>query len=314
MFMEQAGLSLNDEVLKFLEEEFEINDLNYLPGEYGGGKIFEKPLMGVAAATDPIFQKYKESLGSEHLTPLEMWLACSQDYVSVSELCTMSVVFPFTQTIRRKSINHAKLRRITVPAEIYMVARNYGNIFKLDIIEKLINFFMEKGFNAASSMLSDAYSIVMKGKFYTTWSERYIAFAAGLGTLGLHEGLITEAGSNVRLGSIITDAPLEITPRRSDEPYANCLYFAKGTCKECADRCPIHAITDKGFNKIKCNKYRMKIARKTVPRLKSQLKSEMRRINWKLNEETYIIGCEMCQFGVRCTDKNPMASEYLDFF
>ena len=312
--MEQAGLSLNDEVLRFLEEEFEINDLNYLPEEYGGGKIFEKPLIGVAAATDPIFQKYKESLGSEHLTPLEMWLACDQDYVSVSELCTISVVFPFTQTIRMKSINHVKLRRITIPAEIYMVARNFGNIFKLDIIEKLIYFFTEKGFDAASGMLSDAYSIVMKGKFYTTWSERYIAFAAGLGTLGLHEGLITEAGSNIRLGSIITNAPLEITPRRSDEPYANCLYFAKGTCKECADRCPINAITDKGYNKIKCNKYRMKIARKTIPRLKSHLKSEMRRVNWKLNEESYIVGCEMCQFGVKCTDKNPMAREYLDFF
>ena len=312
--MEQAGLSLNDEVLRFLEEEFEINDLNYLPEEYGGGKIFEKPLIGVAAATDPIFQKYKESLGSEHLTPLEMWLACDQDYVSVSELCIISVVFPFTQTIRMKSINHVKLRRITIPAEIYMVARNFGNIFKLDIIEKLIYFFTEKGFDAASGMLSDAYSIVMKGKFYTTWSERYIAFAAGLGTLGLHEGLITEAGSNIRLGSIITNAPLEITPRRSDEPYANCLYFAKGTCKECADRCPINAITDKGYNKIKCNKYRMKIARKTIPRLKSHLKSEMRRVNWKLNEESYIVGCEMCQFGVKCTDKNPMAREYLDFF
>jgi hypothetical protein len=53
-----------------------------------------------------------------------------------------------------------------------MVARNYGNIFKLDIIEKVINFFNEKGYNAASGILSDAYTIVMKGKFYTTWSER----------------------------------------------------------------------------------------------------------------------------------------------
>jgi hypothetical protein len=112
MFMEQARLRLNDEILKFLEEEFEINDLNFLPEKYGGGKIFEKPLIGVARAEDTIFQKYKETLGSEHLTPLEIWLACAQDYVSISELCTMSIVFPFTQAIRRSCIDHVQLRRI----------------------------------------------------------------------------------------------------------------------------------------------------------------------------------------------------------
>lgn len=312
--MNQSRLSLNNEVLKFLEGEFKVNDLNLLPEEYGRERIFDKPLIGVARADDPIFQKYKQSLGSEHLTPLEMWLASGKEYVAISELCTLSIVFPFTNSIRRKSTNPIKLRRIVIPAEIYMVARNYGNMFKLDIIEKLINLLSDKGYDATSGMLSDAYTIVMKGKFYTTWSERYLAFAAGLGTLGLHEGLITEVGCNVRLGSIITNAPLEVTPRRSDEPYANCLYFAKGTCKECAPKCPVNAITEKGYNKIKCNKYRMKVARKAIPRLKSLLKSEVRRVNWKLKEETYIVGCEMCQFGVKCTDKNPMASEYLDFF
>jgi epoxyqueuosine reductase len=308
------GIMLNNNLLEFLKEEFTSSKLNMLPDAYGGGKIFATPLIGVAKANDPIFQKYKESLGTEHLNPLEMWLANDQNYVSTSELSVISIVFPFVDKIRKEGKNYLVLPRITLPAEIYTVARNYGNEFKRETVKNIIRFFEQKGFNATSGLLSDAYSIVMKKEFYTTWSERYIAFAAGLGTLGLHEGLITDVGCNIRLASVITNAPLMVTPRRSNEPYANCLYFAKGLCKECAKKCPVNAITDKGYNKIKCNKYRMKVARKAIPRYSSILKSESRRVNWKLNEDTYIVGCELCQFGVQCTDKNPMQSEFMDYF
>jgi len=47
------------------------------------------------------------------------------------------------------------------------------------------------------------------------------AFAAGLGTFSLHEAFISEAGCNIRLASVITDAPLEITPRKGDEPFSS---------------------------------------------------------------------------------------------
>ncbi|MBY9004901.1 MAG: hypothetical protein KGD73_13075 [Candidatus Lokiarchaeota archaeon] len=314
--MEQPSirLEMNDEILKFLKGEFESSELNRLPESYGGGKIFATPLIGVAQAGDPIFQRYKEIIGPEHLTPLEMWLACGQDYNRVSSLSTISIVFPFDKQIRNESINPIESRRMIIPPEIYTIARNFGNEFKRATILKTIKFLNEKGYDATSGMLSDAYTIVLKGKFYTTWSERYIAMASGLGTLGLHEGLITELGSNIRLGSIITNAPLKFTPRKTQEPHANCLYFAKGTCKECAEKCPVNAITEKGYNKIKCNKYRMKIARKIIPPLRSKLKMETRRVNWKLKQDISIVGCELCQFGVKCTDNNPMASHHVDFF
>jgi epoxyqueuosine reductase len=311
---QSTRLEMNDELIKFLIREFETSELNRLPESYGGGKIFAPPLIGVAQAGDPIFQKFKETLGPEHLTPLEMWLACGQDYNSVSNLSTISIIFPFDKKIRDEGINPIDSRRMRKPAEIYTIARNFGNEFKWVCILKTIKMLNEKGYDATSGMLSDAYTIVLKGKFYTTWSERYIAFASGLGTLGLHEGLITELGCNIRLGSIITNAPLKITPRKTQEPYANCLYYAKGTCKECAEKCPVNAITEKGYNKIKCNKYRMKLARKIIPSIRSSLKTETRRVNWKLKQDISIVGCELCQFGVQCTEKNPMASHHVDFF
>lgn len=116
---------MNDEILQFLKREFETSELNRLPEAYGGGKIFASPLIGVAQAGDPIFQKYKEIIGPEHLTPLEMWLACGQDYNSVSNLSTISIIFPFDKKIRDESINPIDSRRMRKPAEIYTIARNY---------------------------------------------------------------------------------------------------------------------------------------------------------------------------------------------
>jgi epoxyqueuosine reductase QueG len=112
---------------------------------------------------------------------------------------------------------------------------------------------------------------------------------------------------------VITNAPLKVTPRKSDEPYANCLNYAKGTCRECAKNCPASAITEKGYDKTKCNKYRNKVAREMVPRLKPILKAYNRRINWKYKAQNYPVGCELCQFGVECMDKNPMIRHDLDF-
>lgn len=306
-------LILNEELLEFLDEKFEESDLNYLPEKYGGGKIFSNPLIGVAQGNDSIFFKFKESVGSEHYTPLEMWLANGQKQIPASSLHTVSIIYPFTNEIRKESITPITLPKMVLPAEIYSVARNFAKGFRNYIMEQIVHFFQNKGYNAVSGKLSEAYTLVAKKDFYSTWSENHIAFAAGLGTFGLHEGLITDLGCNIRLASVITDAPLNITLRKSDEPYANCLYYAKGTCRECARNCPANAITEKGYDKTKCNKYRNKVAREMVPRIKPILKSYSRRINWKYKAHNYPVGCELCQFGVKCMDKNPMIRHDLDF-
>ena len=304
---------LIENLTNFLLDYFETSELNCLPEEYGGGKIFSRPFIGVAKGNDPIFLKFKEVVGSEHYTPLEMWLASGQKQVPTSNLNIISIVFPFTNEIRMKSISPIRLSKITLPAEIYSIARNFAKEFRNYIMEQTIAFLQNKGYNAISGKLSEAYTLVARKDFYSTWSENHVAFAAGLGTFGLHEGLITEQGCNVRLASVITDAPFEVTPRKSDEPYANCLYYAKATCRECAKNCPANAITEKGYDKMKCNKYRNKVAKNMVPRIKPILKAYSRRINWKYKAQNYPVGCELCQFGVECMDKNPMVRHDLDF-
>ncbi len=299
---------MNAELVQFLIDLFEESTLNRLPSKYGGTRIFSSPLIGVAQGDDPIFQKYKEIIAKEHLTPLELWLSEGFESLPPSNLRIISIVFPFSEKIREQSKNISKDSQITLPAEIYCVGRNYANYFKKEICRNIIEFFKLKGYMSRAAMLSESFSIIRPEKeiVYSTWSERHIAFAAGLGTFSLHEGLITEIGCNIRLASVVTNAPLDITPRKDESPYANCLYYSKGTCRKCEERCPAHAIDENGHNKLKCHEYNRKIAKIIFARIGSILKPINRRINWTLRPESYPVGCAFCQFDVPCMDKNPI--------
>ena len=301
---------LNEELIEFLEEFFSTSDLNKLHETYGGGRIFSSPIIGVASGDDPIFKKFKEVVGPEHLTPIEMWVTSGQDSISPSKLRIVSIVFPFSDEIRKGSRNAIQLSRIKLPAEIYSLGRNYANAFKAETLRQTIKFLIKMGYKAVAGMLSKSFSIIAKGGFHSTWSERHIAFATGLGTFSLHEALITDLGCNIRLASIITNAPFKVSTRKTDDPYKNCLFYAKGICRECEKSCPGKAITKDGHDKIKCYEYGQKIARKMIQRIRPILKPHKRRINGILRPEVYPVGCAFCQFDVPCMDKNPMANEY----
>ncbi|MFX1278468.1 MAG: hypothetical protein ACFFA3_03575 [Promethearchaeota archaeon] len=290
-----------DIVLEFLIDLFSKNKLNRLPESYGGDRIFSNPIIGVAQGDDSIFKKYKEIISPKHLTPEEVWKAAKLSNIEDSNLRILSIVCPFSNQIRSESIK----ARI-MPAEIYSIGRNYANEFKIEVMKQTIEFFRKQGFRATAGMLSDKF-IIYPG-FFSSWSERHIAFAAGLGTFSLHEGLISEVGCNIRLCSVITDAPLRVTSRRSDDPYANCLYYTNGTCRECEKKCPADAINENGHDKKKCRIYGRKIEAEMTKRLAPILKPHLRRIQGKM-VQSYPVGCAFCQFGVPCMDKNPIKAE-----
>ena len=299
---------MNLEYLEFLKEQFETNQLNRLPEQYGGGRIFSDPLVGVARGNDYIYKKFKEVVDQEHLTPLELWIAEGKNEVDSSELRVVSIVFPYVDKIRTGSKNTTKKGRTLLPAEIYCVGRNYANKFKQDMCRKSIEYYKKKGYDAVAGMLSEAYTLRTKERFYSTWSERHNAFAAGLGTFSLSDALITEVGCNVRLASVVTNAPLDVTPRKSDDPFANCLYYAKGTCRKCEERCPGNAIDAEGHDKNQCYFYGRVVARKILARIEPILKPHWRRIDGVYKEQYPPVGCAFCQFDVPCMDKNPVAN------
>ncbi|MEN6292472.1 MAG: epoxyqueuosine reductase, partial [Methanobacterium sp.] len=112
----------------------------------------------------------------------------------------------------------------------------------------------------------------------SNWSERHVAFIAGLGTFSLNYSLITNLGSAGRFGSVITDLEFEPNSRPYQEIDEYCT-----KCGECIDRCPPLAINEKGKNAESCSKFLDKIL--------------------KLNKPRY--GCGKCQTAVPCEYQNP---------
>ena len=100
-----------------------------------------------------------------------------------------------------------------------------------------------------------------------------MAFVCGMGTFGLSKGLITERGVAGRFGSVIVDAPLEVTPRPYTDIYEYCT-----KCGACM-RCPAGAITlEEGKSHEKCSAYVHTLRVKYAPRF----------------------GCGKCQVKVPC--------------
>ncbi len=282
-----------------LIEIFNTHELNRLPIDYGSENIFSDPIFGASNGDDAIFHKFKEVVGLKHLTPLEMWEA--NGFTGKAEnIRIVSIIFPYSNSIREASKNADK-----IPADEYCIGRNQADRFMDVVLKEVIKFFHKNGFIATSGMLSDTFNVKTGRKIYSNWSERHIAFAAGLGTFSLHEGLITEVGCNVRITSVLTNAPMIITKRVSNEPYGNCLFYSKGTCKKCIERCPANAITEEGHDKFKCAEYGRYIRESVRERLKPYIQPKWTRFNGVLRKRQPPVGCAFCQFDVPCMGENP---------
>jgi epoxyqueuosine reductase QueG len=127
---------------------------------------------------------------------------------------------------------------------------------------------------------------------YSNWSERHIAYAAGLGTFSLSDGFITERGIAHRCGSVVAAIEIPASPRTASGPYANCLSFVNEKCGVCIKRCPSGAITEKGHDKVKCQEYLSSIGYRPG-------ETKIYDVN------TSVFGCGLCQTKVPCEDRNP---------
>jgi len=225
---------------------------NRMPESYND-LIFNEPLVQFADGDDPIFTEYKTIISPTHLTPREALVkACDKGKVTAPEhVSVISWILPITEKTRQSNREETR-----TPTRLWSYTRNYGEKFNDALREYTVEFLTEMGYLAAAPMSQPYFESYTneKGK-YSNWSERHVAYAAGLGTFSLSDGFITESGIAMRCGSVVTDLGLPPSPRLALGPYANCLFYTNGSCKACIARCPSGAITENGHDKIRCDAY-----------------------------------------------------------
>lgn len=248
---------------------------------------WDSVLVGFASGADPIWQQYKEYVGAFHWTPWEIFQQhCPGEPAAAGELCVISWVLP-----QRDSVRKANRRARTYPAEEWARIRVYGEEFNVALRRHVVQRLKEAGHAAIAPMLAPNWTVVKSQQFSyaSSWSERHAAHAAGLGTFGLCDGLITAKGKAMRLGSVVAKISLPATPRPYADHRAYCLFFAEGTCGKCIDRCPARAITEAGHDKEKCRQH--------LARSREYVKKTY-------HFEGY--GCGLCQVGVPCESGIPV--------
>jgi len=275
--MDWPGL-LKDELSLLLRED---------PGnrDEDGDFYFQDPLMGFASADDPLFGDYKKVIGDFYPTPGE-WFEKSFGKGSWAGGTVINWILPITREIRRSNRSEKKL-----PSRKWAHTRNFGERFNNRVREGLSAMLEARGCRTVAPMIMEDwrdFEAPLVG-LASNWSERHAAYAAGLGTFSLNNGLITRRGIAHRCGSLITELIIEPTRRSYEHPYEFCLYHRDGSCGDCIGRCPAGAVSREGHDKERCRRY-----------LREAVLAE---VGPSFGVET--AGCGLCQTGVPCEEEIP---------
>jgi epoxyqueuosine reductase QueG len=231
--------------------------INYSPEntlrDHNNEKAWADPLVGFSGGDDPLYEDYKQHVGPFHWTPREIFLQTFPEVkVAPGELTVISWILP--QTEATKADNR---KRKTYPAQRWARARLFGEEANNKLRSYIVTILQNKGYRAVAPVLSPQWTRNISDLygFASNWSERHVAYASGLGTFGLCDGLITARGKAIRAGSVVAHTHIPPTPRPYHDHHAYCLFYAHSTCKKCVSRCPVGAISEAGHDKLKCGSH-----------------------------------------------------------
>jgi epoxyqueuosine reductase QueG len=257
-----------------------------------GEKAFDAPLVGFANGADPLFEQYVAHIGDFYLTPIDIFTKAfpQETDVDPEELTVISWVLPSTSRTREEQA--AAVKR---PCERWILVRHYGEMFNESLRRSLVARLSDAGIQSVAPMLEAFWSHSDTGPYApcSNWSERHAAYAAGLGTFGLCDGLITPVGKAMRTGSVVARITIPPSERPYTDHHAYCLFYSHGTCGKCIPRCPVRAIDESGHDKQTCMRY-------TMHKMKAY------------SLDTYDIAvsaCGICQAGIPCTAHIPHPDE-----
>ncbi len=193
--------------------------------------FWKTPLVGFAAANNPNFLLLKEVAAPDHLQP--------EDILPGGKT-VIAYFLPFQEWIPKSNVENVQ------SSEEWARAYVETNILISEINDHLVNWL--KGLGHKAAKLPPSLNMDYE-RLTSLWSNRHVAYIAGLGTFGINNMLITEKGCCGRLGNIVTDIQLEADKIIEGE---YCFYKHNGSCSVCVDRCVNGALTMEGFDRFKC--------------------------------------------------------------
>lgn len=203
--------------------------------------LWREPLVGFADANNEDILNLKDTISLNHLVPKD---------VLPHPSIIIAYFLPFTKELAATNKNEGDIASVEWAYAYEETNKIFGEINKL-VIEKL----GELGYRGAVPKAAGTFN---KEKLISDWSQRHIARAAGLGSFGINNMLITAKGCCGRYNTIVTN--LDIKPD-DIQPHEYCLYKKNGSCGICVKRCPSGALTHNGYNRKTCYQVCSKNAR-----------------------------------------------------
>ncbi len=243
---------------------------------------WDEPLIGFADGDDSLFTVYKTAVGDFHLPPraaLATHERMAAGALPVPHVAVVSWILPITERTRRSNQNMDN-----GPSVRWNHTRFEGEEFNNNLRRYVVGLLEQQGYVAVAPVITSHFQ---SANLASTWSERHIAYAAGLGTFSLSDGLITARGIAHRCGSVVYNAACEPTPR----PYTHYQEYCT-KCGECIARCPVGAITAAGHDKVKCSAYLLGPLAEWVKKPGSGYMGSYS-------------ACGLCQTDVPCEDRIP---------
>ncbi len=271
-FEHKAEQFTNESELNYISKE-EANEESLI-----GMRLYDDPLIGYGDVNDSLFTEMQKPgvVGPQFMLPNE-WLE--------NAATVISFFLPFTDEVKKSNYSSDG-----IPSNPWLYGRVEGQRFVINFSNYLKKILEENGYEAVIPAADKRFRSVQTpnanqeglwkdAAFTSNWSERHAAFICGLGTFGLSKGIITAKGMAGRFGSIITNAPFEITKRLYTEIYEYCT-----NCGACMRRCPAQAISiENGKDHVKCGAFVSETGVKYAPRY----------------------GCGKCQVKVPCESRIP---------
>lgn len=200
--------------------------------EHGIQGMWRVPLVGFADVNSPYVRRLPQIVDPDHYMP---------ERFMKDPTVVISYFIPFSEEVGRSNGVCEDNRASKLWAQAYKETNDMMPVLN----ENLTAFIQQLGYRAVVPTEIGMRGDVLK----SNWSQRHIARAAGLGTFGVNNMLITERGGAGRYSSVVSDIP--VTP---DQPLTeeNCLYKKSGACRQCVENCFSGALTFDGFDRFKC--------------------------------------------------------------